>query len=155
MLSVARNGGSARRCRDCTSAGIITYRKIKRLGRCATHDREWRSVKSQERKAKHVEEFAGITEDEYQLLLESQGGVCYVCGRPPGRIRLAIDHDHAMAREHCTHDPDKKACKRCIRGLLDKGCNRFMGRLWDDPMRFDRGAEYLRNPPARVVFSAA
>lgn len=137
-----------KRCRDCTAAGITTYRKILRAGRCATHDRAWRSAKSQERKAKHVEDFAGITEHEYQLLLAAQGGVCYVCRRKPGQRRLAIDHDHGCTEGH----PSNKACRKCVRGLLDRNCNRnILGRLHDDPEALERGAFYLRNPPARAV----
>lgn len=152
--SGTRGGGKApaRRCRDCTAEGITTYRKILRAGRCATHDRAWRTAKSRERKAKHVSDFAGITEDEYQALLKAQGGSCYICRRKPGRIRLAIDHDHEYAKQHCSHDPVNKACRNCIRGLLDKTCNRYLGRLHDDADAFKRGADYLINPPARVVF---
>lgn len=39
----------------------------------------------------------------------------------------------------------------CIRGLLHSKCNSFLGWVRDDAIAFERGAEYLRNPPARIV----
>jgi hypothetical protein len=36
----------------------------------------------------------GITIEEYETMLEAQGGVCAVCGSPPKRKRLHVDHDH-------------------------------------------------------------
>ena len=40
----------------------------------------------------------GITLDEYNVRLADQGGVCKICGRPPGTKRLAVDHDHKFDR---------------------------------------------------------
>lgn len=40
----------------------------------------------------------GITLVDYYALLASQGGVCKICGRPPKKIRLAVDHDHRFDR---------------------------------------------------------
>jgi hypothetical protein len=35
---------------------------------------------------------------EYVRLLGEQGGVCKICKRPPAKIRLSVDHDHAVDR---------------------------------------------------------
>lgn len=35
---------------------------------------------------------------EVDALFESQGNVCKICGRPPGKYRLRLDHDHAYDR---------------------------------------------------------
>ena len=40
----------------------------------------------------------GITLDEYNAILRSQNGVCKICGRPPVKFRLAVDHDHRFDR---------------------------------------------------------
>lgn len=64
----------------------------------------------------------------YQRLLEAQGGVCAICGRPPNGRRLDIDHDHATMR---------------IRGLLDRGCNLRLTRNHADPEWLRRAADYL------------
>lgn len=138
-------------CRDCG----IRRRQAKHPGpRCSTCHRAVAAVRRAVRRAKHVESFAGITEDEYQELLAAQGGVCYLCRRATGagRYRLAVDHDHALAALVCGHDPNNKACRACTRGLLCRRCNRgVFGHLRDEIAAFERGAEYLRNPPARAV----
>lgn len=40
----------------------------------------------------------GLVPEQYQKMLEMQGGVCWVCGKPPKNIRLAVDHDHRTGR---------------------------------------------------------
>jgi hypothetical protein len=76
----------------------------------------------------------GLTVAEYDALLEAQGGGCAICGRPPGRKRLHVDHDHETD---------------AIRGLLCSPCNRAIGLLRDDPEVARRAAEYL-TPPERL-----
>ena len=62
----------------------------------------------------------GITSKDYSEILESQGGVCDSCKRPPPNQRkkfLAVDHDHQTGQ---------------VRGLLCDNCNRALGLLGDD-----------------------
>lgn len=54
----------------------------------------------------------GMTEADYQQLFDKQCGVCAICGRPPHRRRLAVDHDHKTGS---------------VRGLLCDACNRHVG----------------------------
>ena len=83
----------------------------------------------------------GLTETEFEELLESQGGVCAICGRPPRvGLRLAVDHDHACC-------PGEWSCGECVRGLLCHACNRAVGILADSPSRSRKLASYLRRPP--------
>lgn len=35
---------------------------------------------------------------EYETLLGAQEGVCRICQRPPHKLRLSVDHDHAVDR---------------------------------------------------------
>jgi len=71
----------------------------------------------------------GITLDEYDALLEQQGGGCAICGRKPASKRLSVDHDHRSGR---------------VRGILCDGCNRAIGVLkLEQPERFQRIADYL------------
>jgi Autographiviridae endonuclease VII len=53
----------------------------------------------------------GVTDDEYALLLEVQGGGCAICGAKPKTRRLHVDHDHKTGK---------------VRGLLCHRCNRAL-----------------------------
>lgn len=63
-----------------------------------------------------------FTEAHYQELATKQGGTCAMCGAPPKRKRLAVDHDHCTGR---------------VRGLLCGPCNTTIGR-WEN--RYGLGA---------------
>ena len=92
---------------------------------------------SRKRHAVRVEEVYGITGAQYNQLLTSQGGRCYICGEKPGKIRLAVDHNHKTGE---------------VRGLLCKRDNhRLLGAAKEDPEILRRAADYLENPPARSV----
>jgi hypothetical protein len=82
----------------------------------------------------------GITEEQYNALLEAQGGACAICGRTPelaGRgKRLVVDHDHQCCR-------GTGACGKCVRGLLCQWCNRILGLAQDDPARLSAAMSYL------------
>lgn len=40
----------------------------------------------------------GITEKDYEEMLTNQKGVCKICERPPGKVRLHVDHDHSLIK---------------------------------------------------------
>lgn len=74
----------------------------------------------------------GLTLEEYELILASQGGVCAICGTDKIRgfgKRLAIDH---------CHDTGK------VRGILCGNCNRGVGHFANDPALLEAAAVYLR-----------
>lgn len=71
----------------------------------------------------------GITPEEYQEMLERQGGVCAVCGGLSNRKRLFIDHDHKTGR---------------VRGLLCHKCNSGLGLLRDSLEIVYKLASYLK-----------
>lgn len=80
----------------------------------------------------------GITAEQYDEMLEAQGGVCAICERPPGKQRLNVDHDHKTG---------------LVRGLLCWECNRrVLAAARDRAHILRRAAEYLESPPAlRVI----
>jgi hypothetical protein len=117
---------------------------------CYTCDKGLRKQRALEAHDKYIEETKGISGAVYWAIYKAQGGRCAMCERAQGkRKRLAVDHDH-RCREG--HDP-KYACRKCVRGLLCTNCNRnVLGRAaHDDIAFFERGLEYLTNPPARAV----
>lgn len=88
----------------------------------------------------------GFSDQDYDRLLNEQGGVCAACGRaetrkhPSGRIcSLSLDHDHATGAP---------------RGLLCHGCNVALGWLKEDPAIIQGLMDYIRKWPSRVVAGA-
>ncbi|HEY8825860.1 MAG TPA: endonuclease domain-containing protein [Candidatus Limnocylindria bacterium] len=95
----------------------------------------------------------GLTEAAYRSLLQVQSARCPICLNPllEQATRPYIDHDHITCR---------------VRGLLCLTCNLLLGRLGDDPDRFERrakesgevlyarAAQYLRAPPAEALGQA-
>lgn len=76
----------------------------------------------------------GLTEDEYHTLLESQLGVCKICGTAHNPAvkggRLAVDHDHGTG---------------AIRGLLCRQCNSGLGMFRDSPDLMRNAIRYLED----------
>lgn len=57
----------------------------------------------------------GITIEDYDRMLEAQGGGCAICGGPPnGRGRYHVDHCHTLGK---------------VRGVLCGTCNLAVGRV--------------------------
>lgn len=65
-----------------------------------------------------------LTQDEYDTMLDEQGGRCAICHdpEPHGVGTWHIDHDH----ECCS---GSFSCGACVRGLLCMKCNRRVGIL--------------------------
>lgn len=72
----------------------------------------------------------GITAEEYEKVLAFQGGGCALCGRKPGRTRLAVDHRHSDG---------------LTRGLLCVVCNRAI-REWMTREWMENAAVYMATP---------
>ena len=67
----------------------------------------------------------GITEEQFDRMLNEQCYACAICRRPFGDKRVCIDHDHA----HCPGPVNghTRACGDCVRGLLCVRCNIWLG----------------------------
>ena len=93
-------------------------------------DRRSRINNSDARRATQLRIKFGITPQQYDVLLQGQGGTCAMCpatSLTSGK-RLAVDHDHATGT---------------VRGLLCDLCNRALGLLNDDVDRLLAGVAYL------------
>ena len=78
----------------------------------------------------------GLTVEQYEAMVEAQGGLCAACGQPEthryrsGEVtRLAVDHDHETD---------------AIRGLLCQRCNSALGRFGDSAELIEALAAYRR-----------
>ena len=81
----------------------------------------------------------GITTEEFESILASQGHQCAICGTdtPGGRGTWHIDHDHQCCAQRY------KTCGKCIRGLLCVRCNAGIGYLQDDVSILRSAIKYL------------
>jgi hypothetical protein len=76
----------------------------------------------------------GITKDEYNEILESQGGVCRCCKRPqPGKKSLFVDHDHKTGK---------------VRAILCVNCNSFIGLIKENLATCGSIIDYLEKAQA-------
>jgi hypothetical protein len=94
--------------------------------------KQWRAdnnelIRKQKRKDALKSKY-GISVEDYESMLESQGGVCAVCGDINSDRRLAVDHDHATGE---------------VRGLLCTRCNVAIGFVMEDQDRIIKIQEYL------------
>ncbi len=121
-----------------------------RLCRISTKDTwgpenaEWRAVELPRFEGETLQEYSvravrrcnlkkkyDLTPEEYEAMLEKQGGVCAICKseeRSGNRVRLAVDHNHKTGK---------------VRGLLCSGCNTALGQFNEDLPRMKAALAYL------------
>ena len=78
-----------------------------------------------------------IRVDQYEAMLKSQNGGCYLCqGSPASGRAMHVDHDHACC-------PGNVSCGSCVRSLLCDLCNMTLGSARDDADLLRRMATYV------------
>jgi hypothetical protein len=122
--------GHRSECKACHAAGQKRWYQSKREASIASvrrwqqenkeHLRAYRRDYRQRRKVEdrnaHLLRNFGITNQDYDQLLRQQGGGCAICGRPPKKISLHVDHNHESG---------------AVRGLLCVSCNNALGQFRD------------------------
>jgi hypothetical protein len=87
----------------------------------------------------------GMTEMEWQDILEQQDWVCGVCCKVPPSGRLFIDHEHVRG----WRKKSKEARRKYVRGLACYVCNRFVLNYRVYPQLLRAAAAYLEAYIAR------
>lgn len=117
-MAVARGQGSL--CKACVTRKTRDWA----AKNAATFD-------AQKRRSYLMKKY-GITLDEYEAILASQGGVCAICHNPPSDPRgfkMHVDHDHGTGR---------------VRGILCGSCNSGLGQFKDNVRRLASAIVYLQ-----------
>lgn len=70
----------------------------------------------------------GINIEQYDAILESQGGGCAICSRKPGKIALHVDHCHSTG---------------VVRGVLCHQCNWYLGTIEGGPSVLENLLNYI------------
>lgn len=105
-----------------------------REARNASRNQRWHERDRVASRDERLRRVYGISIEQYNEMLERQGGVCAICQGEEtvtraGTIRaLSVDHCHATGR---------------VRGLLCANCNTFIGMAEDDPVRLLAAMNYL------------
>ena len=89
----------------------------------------------------------GITPEQLDRMLESQGYACAICKRDfTEELPKHIDHNHACC-------PGPYSCGKCVRGLLCQSCNQGIERFKEDPNLIRKAIDYVRtyNPNATEI----
>jgi hypothetical protein len=80
----------------------------------------------------------GLTQDDFNLLLKTQGYTSGMCHEPFAEGQLIhVDHDHGCCRVK------NRSCGKCVRGLLCHGCNIALGHI---EHRYAMARAYLDGP---------
>lgn len=79
-------------------------------------------------RARRLRQQYDLTPEQYDALLQAQGGGCAVCHQPPVGTRLNVDHSHTTGQ---------------VRGLLCRRCNLGIGMFDDDKQRLAASILYL------------
>jgi hypothetical protein len=130
-------------CKEVKENGFFTRRKTHRLGKLvsvctpckvnynkARREHNPEQIAEIERRSKFKRQY-GISLEQYDEMLENQGGGCAICGttKPSERTKyFAVDHCHSTSK---------------VRGLLCSKCNRGLGLFNDTPERLKAAAKYL------------
>ena len=93
------------------------------------YNKQYRAANRDKLAEKELMNKYGINQAKYDTILESQGGVCAICEKPPkDNKKLGVDHSHQTKQ---------------IRGLLCDKCNTAIGKLQDNPELLRKAANYL------------
>jgi hypothetical protein len=96
---------------------------------CKQCRRKWNTKGKMSARNASLKQRFNITQEDYESMLFSQGGVCAICGEPPKEgSHLHVDHCHKTG---------------VVRALLCRGCNVAIGSMRENPDIMRRAALYV------------
>lgn len=112
-----RASGLVSLCKTCASAKGKARSKAQRAEYARSYRQRMLAEDPDYDRRANLRWLYGMTLEEYDAMLEAQGGACAVCGGPPmGKGRYHVDHCHSTGR---------------VRGLLCHKCNVTLGMVQD------------------------
>ncbi len=99
-----------------------------------TRQRNWRAANPDKMRAQTLRRLYGITLEQHDALLSSQGSCCAICRTDaPGKKTWSVDHCHNTST---------------VRGLLCNNCNLMLGHAKDSKDTLQNAIDYLRRTSA-------
>jgi len=124
------------RCKECDCAAAKLDRETSPIERVKERSRKKKEYNK--RNPDRAKRWAlrsgwkakGIDPDEVERFIERNGRhKCQICGAPPGKRALAVDHDHQTGE---------------LRGILCTPCNQAIGHFRDNPALLRMAIRYLQ-----------
>lgn len=117
--------------RDATIARTAQWRSDNPSARTLS-DRRARAADPDKYRDQELRRKYGITLEQYNQMLDDQGGLCALCEKPP-----VVGKHKVLCVDHC-HDTNR------VRKLLCSECNIGLGKFKDDPALLIAAAEYVQ-----------
>lgn len=122
----ASEDGKAYRCKVCDNLAVGEFRKLH-------EDRHRAAQRARNRKHKY-----GLSELDYQLLIEKQNNKCAICFVELQQNATTKHTPETLCIDHC-HETG------VVRGLLCAKCNKGLGLFNDDPVLLLTAIDYIAN----------
>lgn len=139
-FSKMHKGGRRSECRDCVNArhreryhSDPDFRK-----RLLASSKRHADANPEVWKRRYLMRVYNITLEEYNAVLDRQGGVCGICGNAEEIKNPSAKKQSSLAVDHC-HETGK------IRGLLCFKCNTGIGALGDTVESLEKALDYLKS----------
>jgi hypothetical protein len=121
-------------CNNCSTSFNPQHPLQKYCSKSCSYDYHY-AIRAKNRRPDILKKF-GLDEQKYLSILESQNGLCAICGKLEETLsasgnkvkHLAVDHDHKT---------------QVVRGLLCARCNKMLGLAKDSPYIFAEASIYL------------
>lgn len=125
--------GMQRKCKDCMRVWREQNREAVREKKREIYVAK-KSAYAIRGRENHLLRKFGITQQQYNAILNRQFGGCGICRVKPSGRHFAVDHDHVSGR---------------VRGLLCDRCNRLIGLAKDNATVLSAAASYVAGNAGR------
>lgn len=129
------------RCKECTKKlerekygddAAFRWIKLSNQAKKLREDKEFLAKHRMRMRRWHLKKAYGLSLEEFDSILESQGGGCAICSvkeiEGETKTRMVVDHCHKTNK---------------VRGILCDLCNTAIGKMHDDVNKLKKAIEYL------------
>lgn len=155
VISASKTGKNGR-CKPCNVARVLAYNARnpgqKKASANAAAAKRYAKFKSGDeklvriRKSSDLRRNFGIGIEEYERLIDKQGGGCAICGATKSKSgrALSVDHYHGPDGRRCTKWGATVPCGAdSVRGVLCEACNSGIGHFGESVERLESAIAYV------------